>query len=35
MVVTSGQLKLTSGTPLKVDNTVPPKDDPNPTPQEQ
>jgi membrane fusion protein (multidrug efflux system) len=35
VVVTSGQLKLTNGTPLKVDNSVPPKNDPNPTPQEQ
>lgn len=35
VVVTSGQLKLTSGTPLNVDNSVPPKNDPNPTPQEQ
>lgn len=35
VVVTSGQLKLSNGTPLKVDNTVPPKDDPSPTPQEQ
>jgi membrane fusion protein, multidrug efflux system len=35
MVVTSGQLKLSNGTPLKVDNSVPPKNDPNPTPQEQ
>jgi membrane fusion protein (multidrug efflux system) len=35
VVVTSGQLKLTNGTPLNVDNSVPPKNDPNPTPQEQ
>jgi membrane fusion protein, multidrug efflux system len=35
VVVTSGQLKLKNGTPLKVDNAVTPKDDPNPTPQEQ
>jgi membrane fusion protein (multidrug efflux system) len=34
-VVTSGQLKLKNGTVLLVDNTVTPKDDPNPTPQEQ
>ncbi len=33
-VVTSGQLKLKNGTPLQVDNTVQPKDDSNPTPQE-
>lgn len=34
LVVTSGQLKLNNGTPLKIDNTVAPKDDPNPAPQE-
>jgi membrane fusion protein (multidrug efflux system) len=34
-VVTSGQLKLKNGTPLAVDNRVMPKDDPNPTPQEE
>jgi membrane fusion protein (multidrug efflux system) len=34
-VVTSGQLKLINGTPLKVENRVLPRDDPNPTPQEQ
>ena len=34
-VVTTGQLKLKNGTPLEVDNSVVPKDDPNPTPQEQ
>jgi membrane fusion protein, multidrug efflux system len=34
-VVTSGQLKLKNGTVLLVDNSVTPKDDPNPTPQEQ
>lgn len=34
-VVTSGQLKLKNGTQLLVDNSVVPKDDPNPTPQEQ
>jgi membrane fusion protein, multidrug efflux system len=34
-VVTSGQLKLKNGTPLNVDNSVLPKDDPNPTPQEE
>jgi membrane fusion protein, multidrug efflux system len=34
-VVTSGQLKLINGTPLKVDNRTLPRDDPNPTPQEQ
>jgi len=35
IVVTSGQLKLKIGTVLKVDNSVQPKDDPHPTPQEQ
>jgi membrane fusion protein (multidrug efflux system) len=34
-VVTSGQLKLQNGTVLLVNNSVVPKDDPNPTPQEQ
>jgi membrane fusion protein (multidrug efflux system) len=34
MVVTSGQLKLINGTPLNVDNTIQPANDPNPTPQE-
>jgi len=34
-VVTSGQLKLKNGTPLEVDNSFEPKNDPNPTPQEQ
>ena len=34
-VVTSGQLKLKNGTPLNVDNSVVPKDDPHPTPQEE
>jgi membrane fusion protein (multidrug efflux system) len=33
-VVTSGQLKLKNGTVLLVDNSVSPKDDPHPTPQE-
>jgi membrane fusion protein, multidrug efflux system len=33
-VVTSGQLKLKNGTPLQVDNSVQPKDDAHPTPQE-
>ena len=35
IIVTSGQLKLKNGTPLRVDNTITPKDEPNPTPQEQ
>jgi len=34
-VVTSGQLKLHTGTPLIVDNSVLPKNDANPKPQEQ
>jgi membrane fusion protein, multidrug efflux system len=35
MVVTSGQLKLKNGTPLRIDNSVQPQNEPNPTPQEQ
>jgi membrane fusion protein, multidrug efflux system len=35
MVVTSGQLKLKNGTPLRIDNSVQPLNDQNPTPQEQ
>jgi membrane fusion protein (multidrug efflux system) len=34
-VVTSGQLKLRPGTPLIVNNSVAPRNDPNPKPQEQ
>lgn len=34
LVVTSGQLKLNNGTPLLIDNTAAPRDDPNPSPQE-
>jgi membrane fusion protein (multidrug efflux system) len=34
-VVTTGQLKLKNGTALEIDNSVVPKDDANPTPQEQ
>lgn len=34
-VVTSGQLKLKNGTSLKIDNSKPPKNDPDPKPQEQ
>jgi membrane fusion protein, multidrug efflux system len=34
-VVTSGQMKLRPGTPLIVNNTVLPRNDPNPKPQEQ
>jgi membrane fusion protein, multidrug efflux system len=35
MVVTSGQLKLKNGTPLRIDNSVQPLNEPNPAPQEQ
>jgi membrane fusion protein (multidrug efflux system) len=35
LVVTSGQLKLTNGTPLLIDNSVVPLNDANPAPQEQ
>lgn len=35
LVVTSGQLKLKNGTPVVVDNSVQPANDPAPTPQEQ
>ena len=35
MVVTSGQLKLKNGTALRIDNSVQPLNDQNPTPQEQ
>jgi membrane fusion protein (multidrug efflux system) len=34
-VVTSGQLKLKNGTPVKIDNTVQPANSANPTPQEK
>jgi len=33
-VVTSGQLKLKNGAPLRIDNSVQPMNDQNPTPQE-
>jgi membrane fusion protein, multidrug efflux system len=33
-VVTSGQIKLKSGAPVRIDNSVQPADNPNPTPQE-
>ncbi len=33
-VVTSGQVKLKSGSPITIDNSVQPSDSPNPTPQE-
>jgi membrane fusion protein (multidrug efflux system) len=35
VVVTSGQLKLVNGASLIVDNSLQPRNDPNPTPQEQ
>jgi membrane fusion protein (multidrug efflux system) len=35
LVITSGQLKLTNGAPLSVDNSVTPPNDPHPSPQEQ
>lgn len=34
-IVTSGQLKLKSGTEVKVDNRIQPANDPNPKPQEK
>ncbi|MGH8539496.1 MAG: efflux RND transporter periplasmic adaptor subunit [Stenotrophobium sp.] len=34
-VVTSGQLKLKSGTAVRIDNSVQPSDDPNPKPVEE
>jgi membrane fusion protein, multidrug efflux system len=34
-VVTSGQLKLNNGTPLIINNTAQPANDPDPSPQEQ
>jgi membrane fusion protein (multidrug efflux system) len=33
-VVTSGQIKLKSGSPIRIDNNVQPADSPNPRPQE-
>jgi len=33
-VVTSGQIKLKSGSPISIDNSVQPSDSPNPAPQE-
>jgi membrane fusion protein (multidrug efflux system) len=35
LVVTSGQLKLINGTPLVIDNSAQPVNDPDPSPQEQ
>jgi len=34
VVVTAGQLKLRNGTPVAIDNTVTPSNDPDPAPQE-
>jgi membrane fusion protein (multidrug efflux system) len=34
-VVTSGQVKLKNGAPVKIDNAIQPANSPNPTPQEQ
>ena len=34
-VVTSGQIKLKSGAPIRIDNSVQPADNPHPTPQER
>jgi membrane fusion protein (multidrug efflux system) len=34
-VVSSGQIKLKSGTPIRIDNSVQPANSPDPTPQEQ
>jgi membrane fusion protein, multidrug efflux system len=34
-VITSGQLKLKNGTPVRIDNSVQPANDQNPAPQEQ
>jgi membrane fusion protein (multidrug efflux system) len=33
-VVSSGQIKLKSGSPIRIDNSVQPANSPNPTPQE-
>ena len=33
-IVTSGQIKLKSGSPITIDNSVQPANSPNPTPQE-
>jgi membrane fusion protein, multidrug efflux system len=34
-VVSSGQIKLKNGAPVRIDNSVQPSDNPNPTPQER
>jgi len=35
VVVTAGQLKIKNGTPVVIDNSIKPSNDPNPTPQER
>lgn len=35
LLITSGQMKLKNGSPVKVDNSAAPLNDPAPTPQEQ
>jgi membrane fusion protein (multidrug efflux system) len=35
LVVSSGQVKLSSGAPIVIDNSLVPANEPNPTPQEQ
>jgi membrane fusion protein, multidrug efflux system len=35
VVVSSGQIKLKNGVPVRIDNRVQPSDNPNPTPQER
>ena len=34
VVVTAGQLKIKNGTPVAIDNSISPSNDPNPAPQE-
>jgi membrane fusion protein, multidrug efflux system len=34
-VVTSGQIKLRNGSPVLINNSIQPSNDPNPTPHEQ
>jgi membrane fusion protein (multidrug efflux system) len=34
LLITSGQMKLKNGSPVKVDNSAAPLNDPAPTPQE-
>jgi membrane fusion protein (multidrug efflux system) len=35
IVVTGGQMKLRNGAPIAINNSIAPKDDPNPTPVDQ